>query len=794
MKISYKWLRELTGLDWPVKEMADRLTLCGTACEEIEPTARYLNKVVVGHVTDLQPVPKADKIKKATVDLGGERMDLVCGAPNIAVGQKVAVALEGAELAGGIVIKRAKIRGIESAGMICAEDELGISADHSGIMVLDPAAVPGKPLAEHLDYDDYVMGFELTPDRADSMSAFGLARDLAALASTKVRYPRFELETVSEKASDHIKVTIENPEACARFAVRIIKNVKIGPSPWWLQKKLLTAGVRPISNIVDVTNLVMIETGNPVHAFDFDEFGSNEVVVRRAREGEKLTTLDGREHDLTPEVLLIANGREAKSAAGVMGGLNSEVTDRTKNILLEVAYFEPSVIRASRKKLGFVSEASARFEKGVDPNNVPYASERVAFLFRELCGADVLEGMVDCYPRRIEPPTVELRPQRCNYVLGTDIATERMVQILSDLEFRVEGDNPLKVTIPTFRHDIAREIDLIEEVARIEGYDSIPDAVDNIGPLFTPAHAADRFRDEIRTVLTGVGFDEMMGHGLADSRLASFLNPGLPQLRIVNPVSEDLDIMRNDLVQTALTVINHNIAHRNLDLSLFELGKAYFPPDEEGRWVEDERLLLLVSGQTPGDWRSRPRPYDYYDLTGALNALGRHFQWPVIGFEPFKGEYFEPELSFSIAMNGNSVGSVGQVKPEVARKFDIKQPVYLAQLRLEALMPFSGKLAEFKPLPVFPSAPRDLALLVDETTKVGHIVELIRSLAGELAESVSIFDLYTGKQVESGKKSVGVAISYRSAERSLSSAEVDKMQEKIIAELKKKFNAEVRDK
>ncbi|RKX27593.1 MAG: phenylalanine--tRNA ligase subunit beta [Candidatus Zixiibacteriota bacterium] len=537
----------------------------------------------------------------------------------------------------------------------------------------------------------------------------------------------------------------------------------------------------------------MLEMGNPVHAFDLDCFGSNEVVVRMARQDEKLVTLDGKEHKLTPDVLLITNGKEAKAAAGVMGGLDSEVTGETKNILLEVAYFDPSVIRRGRKELGFVSEASIRFEKGVDPNNIPTASDRVAYYFEQFCGGEVLDGIVDCYPKEIKPQTVEMRPKRCNDILGTSIKTERMMQIFKGLEFGVEGDNPIKVSVPTFRPDITREIDLIEEVVRIEGFDSIPDAVSNIGPLFTPLLAEDVFRKRVTRVLTGAGFDEMMGHGLADSQLAEQLNPELPQLRIVNPVSEDLNIMRNDLALTALAAVQHNIAHRNLDLRLFEIGKAYFPPDDQGGWLEDERLLVFVTGSTPLSWRDRRRDLDFYDITGVLDQLKNHFRWPAFELKPTSLGFLDSEISFEVCMDGQCIGSIGQLDGKLGLKYDIKQPVYLAQLRLHPLQELKTGPAEFSALPVYPAAPRDLAMVVNDSVEVGSILKTVRSIAGEMAESARVFDVYTGKQVGEGKKSVGVSISYRSASRSLSSEEVDQVQQKITARLKKEFSAEIRD-
>ncbi|MBK7141065.1 MAG: phenylalanine--tRNA ligase subunit beta [bacterium] len=498
MQVSYLWLKELTGLDWSAEEMADRLTLCGIANEEIISTARYLDKVVVGEVLEVHPVEGASKIQRTVVNIGREKLQVICGAPNVAVGQKVPVALVGAKMNGGMEIKQAKIRGVESFGMICAEDELGISNDHAGIMVLDPNAPVGVPLKEFLDFDDHILGFELTPNRGDAWSAFGIARDLAALGGVRLRKPEIKLKEVAEKASSVVTVTSEDLVGCPRYAARVIRNVKIGPSPWWIKKKLLTAGIRPISNVVDITNLVMLECGNPLHAFDLDQFGSNEVVVRRAKDKEKFVTLDGQERTLTPQVLMITNGKNPVAVAGVMGGLHSEVTEKTTTLLLEAAHFNAVITRRSRKELGMVTESSARFERGVDPNNIPYAIDRAAMLFQDVCGGEVLSGVVDFYPKRIEPLKISLRPARCSAVMGKKLSSARMKEILTGLEFQTSGDDPIEVTVPTFRSDIGREIDLVEEVARIEGWGNIPDTSKTRGHCIV--HRTLRISTKMRSV------------------------------------------------------------------------------------------------------------------------------------------------------------------------------------------------------------------------------------------------------------------------------------------------------
>jgi phenylalanyl-tRNA synthetase beta chain len=793
MKISYQWLRDLTGLDWSAEKMADRLTLAGTACESIESTARYFDNVMVGQVTNLSPVEGASKIQKATVNLGSTQLDLVCGAPNVAIGQKVPVALVGAKIADGLEIKKVTIRGIESAGMICSESELGISSDHSGILVLDDTLEIGKPLVEALDYEDYQLDFELTPNRADSMSAVGIARDLAALASIRLKMPEYDIKESKKNAADLIQVSIDDTDGCPRYAARLIQKVTVGESPWWLKKRLLSSGIRPISNVVDITNFIMLETGNPLHAFDLKEFGSNEVVVRAAREGEEFITLDGDEHTLTADTLLITNGREGVAAAGVMGGLHSGISEETTTVLLEAAYFNPARIRRSRRKLNVVTESSTRFEKGVDPNNVPVAMNRAAYLMQELCGGQVAAGTVDCYPEPIMPKTLTMRPKRCNNILGTDVSAKRMVQILSDLEFEVHGENPIKATVPTFRHDMEREIDLIEEVARIEGYDKIENATANVGPLYTPTHIVDRFAGELRRFMTAAGFDEMVGHGLDSSKLAAQINPELPQLRLINPISEELDIVRNSLIPTALGSVSHNIAHRNLDLRFFEIGQTYFPPDSDGNWKEDSRLVIAVTGETEHSWREKPRPLDFYDLSGVLSALASRFKLEELSFKPVDAATFNSDCSFDIYSGTLRLGKAGRVSEKIARVFDIKQSVFMTELSLEHIRRASSVVTAFAPLPVFPAALRDLALVVDKQVPVGEIIKLVRASAGDDCESVQLFDLYDGQQIVEGKKSVALAITFRSGERSLANVEVDKYQLDIVSSLKKHFNAEIRD-
>jgi len=794
MKISCDWLKELTGLDCSAEEMAEMLTRIGLACDDIISTSRFMKNVVVGQILEISPVEGASKIQKTLVDVGSDKLQIICGAPNIKVGQKVPVAMIGAEMAGGLIIKKAKIRGVESYGMICSESELDLSSEHDGILVLDTNAKIGTDIATHLDYNDFILDLEITPNRGDALSAIGVARDLSALTGSTVKRPSLELSETKEKSSDCISVSIADTDACPRFTARIIRNIKFGESPWWMKKKLWAAGIRPISNVVDITNLIMLESGNPVHAFDLDKFGSNEVLVRRAKRDEKLKTLDGKVHTLTTDVLLITNGREPVAAAGVMGGFDSEVTESTTNILLEVAYFHPSVIRKGKRLLATDSEASYRFERGVDPNNLPNVSDRVAYLFSQLCGGEVLDGMIDCYPKPINPKKILLRPERCNTLLGFTIDDNRMRKIFQGLEFDVTADsNPIEVSVPTFRPDIDEETDLIEEIARIEGYDNIPDSVLNSGPLYTPLHFRDLFFDEIRRILTASGFDEMLGHGLAESKQAELVSPGLEQLKIINPVSSDLDIMRNSLTLSALPVVSHNIAHRQVDLRLFEIGKAYFPPNKSNEWIEEDRLLILVSGNTENIWRENIRPLDLYDIKGALEQLATNFGWPNLLLNNFDDNRMEKSISFSIVIDNIDAGITGQFSTSLLNKFEIKQPVWLAEISLSSLIDRGKSLATYRPLPIYPAAPRDIAVVVQDDVLAADLVTEVKKAATELAESITIFDVYKGKPINKGEKSIGISIVYRSPKRSLSGDEVDKLQKAVIKRITDKFKAEVRE-
>ncbi len=790
MNVPYSWLKELVDINWQPQETADRLTIAGSEAEVETPYTGQFENMVVGKVTELENVPETDHLTKATVDIGGETLQVICGAPNVDKGQKIILAGIGAVVADGTKIKKVKLRGVESYGMICSERELGLSDDHSGIMVLDEDTPVGIPANDYLRLDDSVLKLDLTPNRPDMLSIFGAARDIACLAGKTVTLPEFKLNESGGNASDMIKVSIADSDACPRYAARIIKNITIGPSPWWIKQKLLLCGIRPISNIVDITNLVMLETGHPLHAFDYDKFDHKEILVRRAADGEKFATLDGNEHELTSDVLLITDGSKAVAAAGIMGGLDSEVSDSTTTVLLEAAYFDPRTTRRGRLHLGLVTESSSRFEKGADPNMVADAIDRAASLMEQYAGGEVLKGIVDCYPKRIDPISVKFRLERANAVLGTGIDKDTMLRIFDGLGFSYKENESIDVSIPTYRPDIEREIDLIEEIARIYGLDNIPVAEKNIGPLFSKAPDDDRFRDLIRRTFTAQGFDEIYGIGLADPKLLKAVTGDKPQLKVVNPLSEDLSVLQNGLNYSLLKAVSHNLAHRNISLRFFEIGKSFTPETDSSEFTE---IGLAVTGRSNDLWYEKGKEYQFYHVKGAVDTLCQIGRIPELVYDLEPISPYIKECSFAIKLNGKLVGYAGQVDSKIARRFEIKQPVITAVIDFDTFYAAQIPDGVYIPLPRFPAAPRDLAVVVDDTVRVGDMLETIRKIGGNLLERLDIFDLYRGQQVGEGKKSLAFAMVYRLDERSLENEEVAEIHGNIADELKRRFNAEIRE-
>lgn len=791
MKVSYKWLKELAYFDWSPEELAGKLTDAGVEVETITPLGMGLEKVVVGEITKVHKHPQADHLSVCKVEIGSEFLQIVCGASNVKDKLKVPVALIGAKLPIGLEISKTTLRGVDSFGMICSEKELGIGEDQKGIMILDSRLKIGLPISMALDLEDWVLDLDLTPNRPDCLSIIGVARDIVALYGSSVRKPQIEFSEIDEPTKDWVDVEIEDQIACPRYAARVIKDVKIKDSPFWLKRKLESVGMRSINNVVDVTNFVMMETGHPLHAFDYDLFSQKKVVVRRAKSGEKFITLDQVEWTLNNEVLLITDGKKPIAIGGIMGGIESEVGSNTKNILLESAYFNPKVIRRGRIFLGLSTEASQRFERGVDPNGVVNAANRTCQLLEELAEGKVLKGVVDNYPSPIMPLKLTLRPQRVNQILATNLQSEKMVQILKKLEMEVTENHDLKVTVPTFRPDISREIDLIEEIARVYGYDKIKTSLRASGNLVTHISEEEKSIRRVRQFLVGKGFFEVLTNNLVDPKILNQLCPELSNVRVQNPLSEEMSVLTTSLAYNLLSVISWNKNRKEEDLRIFELGKVYLAQENQMPH-EKLHLGLALSGKRGlTHWGIKEAEVDIYDLKGVMESLGENLSWSS-RLAGKNSALLKRDFSFEIMIGGETVGILGEVAEGILDLFEIKDKVFIAELDFEKLLAFVPQKRSSSLLPKFPPVDRDLAIVMDEAILSERISESVKTAGGDLIEEIILFDVYRGKQIPSGKKSLAYSIRYRSKDKTLTDEEVEEIHQKVISELEDSFGASLR--
>ena len=783
MQTSYKWLQEWVDFSFSPQELAEKLTGIGLAVETVEPLFPKLDGVLVGKVELVEKHPEADRLTVCTVSLGSEKKRVVCGAPNVQSGQKIAYAPVGSKLPTGAQIGQANIRGIESAGMICSEFELGLGTDKDGIMVLDSGVV-GKKLSDELDLEDWKIAVELTPNRPDCLSVAGIAREIAALVGGKIKRPKISFKEAEEPASRFVSIETAEPELCPRYAARLVRKIKVGQSPFWLKKKIMAGGMRPINNVVDITNLVMLEWGHPLHAFDFQRFGSKRVLVRRAKDGEKFTTLDGVERALTADDLLITSGPAGTALAGVMGGLDSEIQNDTTQVLLEAAYFDPRTIRRTRKRLGLMTESALRFEKGADINVVPVALDRAAQLFSELAGGEVLSGIVDVYPKPKEPQKLTLRPIRVAQVLGAEISSPEVVDYLTRLEMIVTPGRELTVTVPTFRVDIKEEADLIEEVARLFGYDKIPAVQRGGGPLVPKLPAFEAAAARLREILLGAGFSEAVASPLGNPKLFAKAGFAEPYTALANPLSEEQSVLRPTLLVSLAETAGRNQAGGNLSVKMFELSKTFHPgnPPEE-RW----RLGLVLSSAATPHWREKGRTADFFDLAGVLEKLFAGFLRQPLKLLPKEPLTAFLEREFELLAQGQAIGLAGELNPEWGKELHIKKPCFLAEIDWEFFLKLTGPEKPFLPFFRFPAVERDAALIAPIELLIGDVLDEIRNVKEPLLEKFELFDLYTGPQAGEGKKSLALSFRYRSGEKTLTDSEVDAAHEKLVGRLVSRF-------
>lgn len=803
MFVSYKWLQEyvdLTGIT--AKELADLITKSGIEVESVEVLNKGAKGVVVGHVLEREQHPNADKLSKCLVDIGeGEPVQIICGAPNVAKGQKVAVAKVGAVLPGNLKIKRAKLRGEESNGMICSLQELGVESKlvpkeyADGIFVFPSDAPVGADALELLNLDDEVLELGLTPNRADCLSMIGVAYEVAAILGRDVKLPTIELQENNENVHDYISVRVDAPQDNPLYAGRIVKNVKIGPSPLWMQTRLIAAGIRPHNNVVDITNYILLEYGQPLHAFDYDRLGSKEIVVRRAKAGETIVTLDDTKRTLTEDHLVITNGTEPVALAGVMGGANSEVRDDTTTVFIESAYFTSPVIRKASKDHGLRSEASTRFEKGIDPARTKEALDRAAALMAEYAGGEVVGGVVEVNTLKEKEVTVAITLDRINRVLGTMITKDEVATILTNLQFAFTEDNgTFTITVPSRRRDISSEEDIIEEVARLYGYDrlpaTLPVAEAKPGKL-TPYQVK---RRQVRRYLEDVGLFQAITYSLTSEEKATmFALETAEPIRLALPMSEERSVLRQSLLPHLLEVASYNRARQVENVAVYETGAVYLANGENELPSEKERLAGVLTGVWHSHlWQGEKKAVDFYVVKGILDGLfGLLGLTNRIEYKQAKREHMHPGRTAHILLDGKTIGFVGQLHPVVQKEYDLKE-TYVFELALTDLLNAEVEDIRYSPIPRFPSITRDIALVVDENVVAGELQKAIIEAGGELLKEVSIFDVYQGDRLPDGKKSIAFSLRYYDPERTLTDEEVTAVHEKVIQAVEQQFGATLR--
>ncbi len=795
MKVSLKWLKDYVNIELAPQELAEKLTMAGMEVKGVQIIGDTWDNMIVGQVTSLGTHPNADRLKLATVDLGTRQVTVVCGAPNVSPGQKVPFAHVGAQLMDGHtgkveLLKPAKIRGIVSEGMVCSEKELGISDSHEGIMVLPPEAPIGISLNEYLG--DVIFDLDITPNRPDCLSMIGIAREIAALTGENLHLPEICYEEAEESVDSYVSVDIVEPNLCPRYCASLIIGVKIASSPDWMQQCLKSYGMRPINNVVDVTNYVMLEYGQPLHAFDYRKLKGKEIIVRRAKGGEVITTLDGTERALSSDTLVIADAEKAVAVAGVMGGLDAEVTDETDAILLESANFNQTAIRRGYSHFQSQSEASIRFDKGLNSGLPLLPLKRATQLLLELAGGQTARGIIDVYPGRAEPQRISLSTEEVRRLLGLEVTIEEILKVLNSLGFeyqRTDSPSAISVVAPYWRSDIRCSADLVEEVVRIIGYDKIP-LTSLSAPL--PEHESSlllyaqrsNLKHKLRNTLVGWGFQEILTYSLTSLERLQRLSPKLelmvPPLKVANPLTREQEYLRTTLRPNLLSTLSSNQKYEQAGIRLFEIGKIFLPQGKDLP-QEKEMLCAVLSGSKwELSWHSDKEPLDFFDAKGMAENLLELLGLKVT-FENSNDEILFSKRGADIIVDGDKVGIVGNLHPKVAQAFELSNTSCLIEIDIEKLLNKIKGTKRYQTILRFPGVSRDIALVIDEGIVYKRVEDIIRSFP--LVKRVTLFDIYTGEQVPEGKKSFALRIIYQSPDRTLTDEEVNKTQEQMLDRL-----------
>ena len=795
MLVPVKWIRDYVNIDMDTVEFADKMTMTGTKVETVEFLGKEISNVVVGKIEKITQHPNADKLVVCQVNIGEEELVQICtGAKNVLEGDIVPVAKVNSTLPGGIKIKKGKLRGEASHGMLCGAEELGIDEhfvnerSKGGIYILNDMEniVIGQDIKEFLLINDAIIDFELTANRPDCRSMIGIAREAAVTIGEKLNYPEIEVKACDEDIDFEVKV--ENPELCPRYSARIVKDVKIAPSPYWMQRRLMEAGVRPINNIVDITNFVMLEQGQPLHAFDLNELTTGKIVVRNAQEGEKFTTLDEVERTLDKDMLVITDGEKPVAIAGVMGGLNSGIKDDTTAVLFEGAAFNADNIRATSKKLGLRTEASGRYEKGISTELSITGVERACQLVEMLGAGRVLRGTVEDYPVKSQVQTLTVNPSRIIKNIGIDLSLDGFVKILEDLEFKcdLKSAEEVVIEVPAFRLDIEQEADIYEEIARIYGFENIPSEQLEGNATAGVKTPKQKFMDKIKDRATSIGLNEILTYSFVSPKSLDKIK--LPAddkkrdyIKLINPLGEDTSVMRTTMMPSMLNVLYTNISRKVDNAIAFECGHTFTP--QEGLPIETNHLCVGMYG----------KEVDFFVLKGALESI-----LESVGFDNYEiipetnNTTFHPGRCATIMYNNIYIGTFGEVHPEVIDNYNLGQRVYLAELDLDLIFDNSDRTIIYDPLPKYPSTSRDIALLVKDEVIVKQIEDIIKANGEDILEGYKLFDVYKGSQIAEGYKSIAYSITYRSKDKTLTDEDVNKVHHNIIRELEEKLDAKLR--
>lgn len=794
MLVPLKWLRDYVDIDRETQEFADMMTMTGSKVEKVEFFGKETNGVEVCKILEIEQHPDADRLKVTKVEVAdGQILQIVTNATNINVGDYVPVARIGAVLPGDFKIKKGKLRGVLSEGMFCGAEELTIPSQYveehkkDGIYILDhqDSFELGMDVREALGINDALIEFEITSNRPDCRSIIGIAREAAVTLGKELKYPQITVNGSDEEMKFEIDV---QTELCKRYCGKVIKDVKVGPSPYWMQRRLIEAGMRPINNIVDITNYVMLELGQPLHAFDLEDIKYNKMIVKLAQEGEKFTTLDGAQRTLTSDMLVIGNQDKTLDLAGIMGGENSEVKDNTTSIFLEGASFAKENIRATSKKLGLRTEASSRFEKGIDVNLTEAAVNRACQLIEELGCGTVLNGMLDYYPKKEEVQKITANPERINKLLGVNVPMDQFINILERLEFKCNliSSDKLELEVPSFRLDICEDADILEEVARIYGYENIPSATLEGNATAGVKTNKQKFMDNVKSNSIAIGLNEILTYSFVSPRGVDKLNLAEDDerrefVKIINPLGEETSVMRTTLIPNMLDVISTNLSHKVEEVYAFECGNTFRP--QEGLPVETKKLSIGMYG----------KEVDFFSIKGAVETILTNVGFDGYEVEPeTKNLTFHPGRCAKLVYNNICIGTFGELHPDVLENYDLNQRVYVAEIDIDLVFENLNNSKVYNPLPKYPATTRDIALLVKDEVFVKQIEDIIKANGSDILESYQLFDVYKGAQIEEGHKSIAYSITYRSKDKTLTDEDVAKVHDKIVSELSEKLNANLR--